>query len=267
MEIKKINEQKNPLAPENIDKFIGKKKKHYLPIILVGAFLIVFLGSLVFEFYHIVNKATPSLGLDENNQELEVESSSNFQKITQFFSQLFEKKEAASSQSDNKNEATEETSEELLEGEISVVENSAENIQEDNNSQIVNNTKEENSLVDPRDFKTIPSNKEDHKFSLQLMAVKEKRLSDLKKIAQILIDKNYYAYIYRTPYKVKAQFSDEKDHYYRLRVGFFKTKSDAVKIAYDLISQYPKIFKNYFVALPLKEEYESDFFLFSPESE
>ena len=271
MQIKKYDEHAK-VANEDVKKIIRKKNKK-LPIILTGLFLIVFLSALVFEFYHIVNNASPSVSL---SKEQTAESSpSNIEKILKYFS---EKKLFSWSNKEKEQDKQEEIAEQDKQEEIAEqdkqeeqVEKNTINLSATKNNQVSSNTEDlpvaAEQTVNKETFKTISIDKNKHKYSLQLMAVKEINLSRLKEIAKILVDENYYAYIYKTPNKIKNSSDFEGNYYFRLRIGFFQNKKDAKQIAYKLIKKYPKIFKNYFVALPLREEYQADFFVFSPEKQ
>ena len=260
MQIKKYDERAK-VANEDIRKIIRKKNKK-LPIILTGLFLIVFLSALVFEFYHIVNNASPSVSL---SKEQTVESSpSNIEKILKYFSakKLFNWSSKEKEQDKQEEIAKQDTQDKR-------VEKNTIDLSTTKNNQVVSNTEDLSAVakqtVNKETFQTISINRKKHKYSLQLMAVREINLSRLKEIAKILIDENYYAYIYKTPNKIKNASDFESNYYFRLRIGFFQNKKDATQIAYKLIKKYPRIFKNYFVALPLREEYKADFFVFSPE--
>ena len=259
MQIKKYDEH-TKVTNEDVKKIIRKKNKK-LPIILTGLFLIVFLSALVFEFYHIVNNASPSVSL---SKEQTAESSpSNIEKILKYFS---EKKLFSWSNKEKEQDKQEEIAEQDEQVEKNTI-----NLSTTQNNQVVSNTEDLSAVaeqtVNKETFKTISIDRKKHKYSLQLMAVREINLSRLKEIAKILIDENYYAYIYKTPNKIKNASDFESNYYFRLRIGFFQNKKDATQIAYKLIKKYPRMFKNYFVALPLREEYQADFFVFSPEKQ
>ena len=267
-----INNDNYPAPDEFLETNNKKGWKSYLPIILIVVFLIIFLSSLVFEFYHIVNKKNPSVVLTENDRQTKqevIEENSNFylDKIKDFFSTRQQEKDLSTEkQEDTKLVETELVETELVETKTIEKQPESTNITSTNNNPTPDNAPLTNTISSDQ-FQTIPIDKNKHKYSLQLMAAKEENLEKLKKTAKILIKQDYYAYIYRTPHKIKEKFSGEEDYYLRLRIGFFPNKQDAVKVAHKLIRQYPRIFKNYFVALPLKEEYQSNFFIFSPDNQ
>ena len=250
--------------------------KKYASIGLVGVFLLIFLGFLVFEFYHVVNNVDPSVSLDNDQiEQPDNKEENSFQRVKNFFSKIIVNKDENKKYSDSTDQEKDETviiqQDIILNQETSSInkipstsETKIQTSKANTSSTRTSETKIQTSKANTLS-KSVKTNNE-KKYSLQLMAVREENFDKLKQVAEFLIQKDYYAYVYRTPNPIQTDSYSEGDYYYRLRIGFFDTKSDAVKMAHNILHQYPKVIKNYFVALPLKEEYDSDFFIISPET-
>ena len=288
MEIKKENTGKIISDNTSIPKLKNYKSsnKSYVSISLVSVFLLVFLGFLVFEFYHVVNNVDPSIRLEQQEEEkLAGEVDGSFKRMLKFLSQLGDKiivkkdKEVQEKPYDSsdkeqdiqvlKKEDTKTSQQDAI---TSAEQSDSDNFaaktsqqdaitsaeQSDSDNIVSTTTSIENNIVSVNEGK---------EYSIQLMAVSEEGFGELERTAKFLIKQGYYAYIYRIPFAIKTKNDPKGEYYYRLRVGFFPTKTKAVRSAYALIKKYPKIVKNYFVALPLQEEYNSNFFIVSPETE
>ncbi|MCP4294188.1 MAG: hypothetical protein GY786_01120 [Proteobacteria bacterium] len=89
------------------------------------------------------------------------------------------------------------------------------------------------------------------RYAVQLMSLNIDQLEKAVDIVKFLINGGYYAYLYRTPEKIKGQF------YYRIRVGFFKTEGDALARGEEIYERYIKrrIFTtDYWAVLPSYRE-------------
>ena len=89
------------------------------------------------------------------------------------------------------------------------------------------------------------------RYAIQLMSLNIDQLESAIDTVKFLIQDGYYAYLYRTPEKIKGQY------FYRIRVGFFKTEGEALATGEEIYERYlsRKVFTtDYWAVLPSYRE-------------
>ncbi|MDH5561603.1 MAG: SPOR domain-containing protein [Deltaproteobacteria bacterium] len=76
-------------------------------------------------------------------------------------------------------------------------------------------------------------------FAVQLLSLNEGEFLKAVEVMKFLVKNNYYAYLYRTPRRIKTKSVRVKQYFYRVRVGFFETEREALQIAEKINEQFP----------------------------
>ncbi len=95
------------------------------------------------------------------------------------------------------------------------------------------------------------------RFALQLMSLNLDQLETAIDIVKLLIKDDYYAYLYRTREKIRSQSTGTLQYFYRIRVGFFTTESEAKNIGAEILERHREkmIFSDeYWAVLPSYRE-------------
>ena len=95
------------------------------------------------------------------------------------------------------------------------------------------------------------------KYALQLMSLNLDQLELAIDIVKFLIKDGYYAYLYRTREKIRNQSTGTLQYFYRIRVGFFETETEARNIGAEILDRYmeKRIFSDdYWAVLPSYQE-------------
>lgn len=99
--------------------------------------------------------------------------------------------------------------------------------------------------------KDILSRKNQGKYAMQMMSVESKRFDLAQHMLKQLVEDGYYAYIHRTNEKFKGS------HWYRVRVGFYKTSEEAQAHGQEIYYRYRDegvLPKNFWAVLPSPHE-------------
>lgn len=92
---------------------------------------------------------------------------------------------------------------------------------------------------------------EEDQYAVQVLSVERRHFNRAVQLVQDLVNDGYYAYLQRT----KEEF--QKKHWYRVRIGFFKTVEDARYMGEEVYFRYRDVKDlpdNYWVVLPSSSE-------------
>lgn len=95
------------------------------------------------------------------------------------------------------------------------------------------------------------------RFAVQLMSLNTDQLEQAVDIVKMLITDGYHAYLYRTRDKIKPPSASKAQYFYRIRVGFFETKEEALVVGEEIAHRYEdrRIFPmDYWAVLPSYRE-------------
>ena len=95
------------------------------------------------------------------------------------------------------------------------------------------------------------------RYAVQLMSLNTDQLEKAVDVVKMLIKEGYHAYLYRTREKIKSRSLSKPQHFYRIRVGFYETESEALAVGEDIVYKFEekKIFPpDYWAVLPSYSE-------------
>lgn len=95
------------------------------------------------------------------------------------------------------------------------------------------------------------------RYAVQLLSLNTDQLDVGVDIVKFLIKDGYHAYLYRTREKIKRPNLKEAQYFYRIRVGFFETESEALSVGEEILYRYndKNIFPpDYWAVLPSYSE-------------
>lgn len=97
----------------------------------------------------------------------------------------------------------------------------------------------------------MASSKEENQYAVQVLSVERRHFNRAVQLVQDLVNDGYYAYLQRT----KEEFQNK--HWYRVRIGFFKTEEEARYMGEEVYFRYRDVKDlpdNYWVVLPSSSE-------------
>ena len=256
----------NAFRDNDSKKIFGVKsnRKRNFSIFLVSAFLLLFVGLLIFEFKHFADTSTPSFLNNEDDTTVEQQDNEKlgFSKIWDLFTGSFNAPEEELIDDNLVEQDYEEIEiEDESKSSPESIKIESKKVAETNNN--FSNNKVADKEIDNKVVKSKVAKKElnqlsnskQYKYALQLMSLEEKYYQSALNFTEKLIKSGYNAYVYRTPTKLKTKKYPNGMHFYRIRIGFFKTKQDAIELGQKVANIYSAIPSDFYVTLPLKNEY------------
>lgn len=272
----------------------SKNRKRQLTIILISCFLVIFISILIFEFRHlliqnslVVQPATPTVTLEskekknnffqifKNKEKIESKVSEEYinkeeksslslgkikQLVTDFFSKVDKK---ITKRIDSETEEETKTGEESKQ----LVELSKEEIkvEEESKQLVIEPSKEDSKQLKKSKNEQQKIFTKEYKYTIQLLSVEERYYSKALQFTKELFEDGYYAYIYKTPKKIINSNYKEGMYFYRIRIGFFKTKREATITGKEVAKRYENVSNNFFITTPLAGEYNGEIVIYGPQ--
>ena len=267
MEIKReATEDKHARIP---DLYSFKKKRRIekgkLSIFIIGGFLLLFLGLLTFEFRYLSFDENTSLDKSQQSDQTVHQSNQDTYQSKQNKDntkksnalKLFKKENSKNKKNLSTLEKSTDNSDNFIKSFFS--KKFVSFFSKKNATQKLEIDPESTKLVEKSQSEFFNSkivNKEQHKYSLQIMAVEEEYKTKALKITKHLVKEGYQAYTYKTPMKIISDTYPNGKYFYRVRVGFFQTREEAKKTGDKIFHTNSSFPNDYYVIKAKSGEYD-----------